>query len=1159
MPPEEAPTVEQMFQDFVVTFSLTCVDEAIARELFARMVTAELYRDKDLPMPRDLEVTPRPAETFAGVDLVDDSARLHRALRRAAHKLGRYIDKAYLFAVTNNYVPLRTGVLDPLLRNPLDSTQWPGLAGTGPIAGSRPMATHFTREVITDDLEVLQTAVREVRGFLGELSVTWNAETAGWRNDWDPITPPLLNHIDFIFDLNRRPRTEWPGMMETMPSEALRTWLGRIQVGTDLDWIQPDQRERYGTIDATWRVREFSAKLQTVIHADLIPLLRQHRDHKALQPISAYLPEALSARWRPSAADMQKLQGPNGIPRGLEMEQWERPYNLTEEVSLQQTLFMSAWQRRVYEHGAQPTNLVRSRKDLLAMHFVRDFVEWAKSTETQGAADELWKVTTEELFDQAQALPLPFVRHLLDPIVLLGEFVPTNDRNLEGTPFARNLDVKYRGFPAGMIAAKAGMRNAAFTERHDLCRIDRLPFYFPDPSDQATLSAYLAQAFAHARDFARDNVPPFVTHMRGFVCLNRPNVEEVLAHWVPGILPMRELDARFGAHDRPFRPPPDKDADKDSDSDDSSSSSSPIPSTQTPRLQVRSAGQSTSRPAMAASGLKEAAPKVAARLQVVPRSQGFGVETRLVPKKDFCLNFNRQPARCELKHKCAPRTSESARQQDRAYLLHDQAYQMHLQQRNASIMIMQQHNARTGRLMAHLGNITATSGRPPVQTPPPRAPPSRPPPQGPEYRDAQLARQQQQIAHSSMTPDEVLAAKCRQHAMAWGVQTQLPGEEAMDIDFTQHVALEQHWENQKAQRELSQNDLPPTRRSILKELEAENIRACDSRQQAFDFAAATSRERDTRAPTCPTFQRARDADSRAASEASAGSVEYDSTGTHDEDQFQYSDASHSGFSDNEAAHSGISDDEAAQELARFYDEEDPEPIEVDDLALATEMANELYQFQRQNSHQPGWLGLGEVPPVMKYIHRVPIASPLSPSREQRQEALDLWQKDLMADLINEVKSGDELLGPGYQWALGALSEFGITEADFVDQHQTLNGVEELLDGLNIPLKQRAFLVNAWPARKFFVQELRKRADESHRTLMGISWIKPISTLEYEKFLVADDFPFPQGKREVSRKSLTTESPDRLTPGASGSKPLPPAECKALPPAVVLLASITHFI
>ena len=165
----------------------------------------------------------------------------------------------------------------------------------------------------------------------------------------------------------------------------------------------------------------------------------------------------------------------------------------------------------------------------------------------------------------------------------------------------------------------------------------------------------------------------------------------------------------------------------------------------------------------------------------------------------------------------------------------------------------------------------------------------------------------------------------------------------------------------------------------------------------------------------------------------------------------------------------------------------------------------------------------------------------------------------MADLINEVKSGDELLGPGYQWALGALHEFGITESDFVDQHQTLDGVEDLLDGLNIPFKQRAFLVNAWPARKYFVQELRKRAEESHRTLLGISWIKPISTSEYEKFLVTDDFPFPQGKREVSRKSSTTESPDRLAPGASGSTPLPPAECKKLPPAVVLSASIIHLI
>ena len=43
-------------------------------------------------------------------------------------------------------------------------------------------------------------------------------------------------------------------------------------------------------------------------------------------------------------------------------------------------------------------------------------------------------INKEELFDQAQALPLPLVRELLEPIVLLGEFVPTEDRNLEGTP-----------------------------------------------------------------------------------------------------------------------------------------------------------------------------------------------------------------------------------------------------------------------------------------------------------------------------------------------------------------------------------------------------------------------------------------------------------------------------------------------------------------------------------------------------------------------------------------------------------------------------------------------------------------------------------------------------------------------------------------------------
>ena len=48
MPPEEGLTIEQMFEEVLVTFPLTCVDEAIARELLARMVTAELYRDQDL-------------------------------------------------------------------------------------------------------------------------------------------------------------------------------------------------------------------------------------------------------------------------------------------------------------------------------------------------------------------------------------------------------------------------------------------------------------------------------------------------------------------------------------------------------------------------------------------------------------------------------------------------------------------------------------------------------------------------------------------------------------------------------------------------------------------------------------------------------------------------------------------------------------------------------------------------------------------------------------------------------------------------------------------------------------------------------------------------------------------------------------------------------
>ena len=416
-----------------------------------------------------------------------------------------------------------------------------------------------------------------------------------------------------------------------------------------------------------------------------------------------------------------------------------------------------------------------------------------------------------------------------------------------------------------------------------------------------------------------------------------------------------------------------------------------------------------------------------------------------------------------------------------------------------------------------------------VKTPPTRGQPSRPPPQDREYRAALQARQQS----ASMSPDDILAAKCRQHALAWGmVQNQ---EEAMEIDYEQHVALEQHYSRKKARSEPPQPVVKPSCRSLLKELDEDS-----------HFAV--------------------DADSRAASGASEASVGYDSTGTHDE--LMDSEASHFDMSQEEAFHSG---EESCPEWDPQALVDSEEPIEVDDLALATEMANELYQTVRQNAHRPGWLGPGEVPPILSYIKKVPISTPPSPSREERQNALDLWQKDLMAELVNEVKSGDELLGPGYQWSLGALQQYGITEADIVDQQQSLDGVEDLLDGLNIPLKQRAFIINAWPARKFFVQELRKRAADSNRTLTGISWIKPISTLEYEKLLTMDRSmgyhgshspragPSPDKRAEPIRTRTAAEpsgppSEVNLTRTTHGDELEAPAGGgKAFPPAVVLSA------
>ena len=357
----------------------------------------------------------------------------------------------------------------------------------------------------------------------------------------------------------------------------------------------------------------------------------------------------------------------------------------------------------------------------------------------------------------------------------------------------------------------------------------------------------------------------------------------------------------------------------------------------------------------------------------------------------------------------------------------------------------------------------------------------------------------------------------------------------MEIDYEQHVALEQHYSRKKARSEPPQPVVKPSCRSLLKELDEDS-----------HFAV--------------------DADSRAASGASEASVGYDSTGTHDE--LMDSEASHFDMSQEEAFHSG---EESCPEWDPQALVDSEEPIEVDDLALATEMANELYQTVRQNAHRPGWLGPGEVPPILSYIKKVPISTPPSPSREERQNALDLLQKDLMAELVNEVKSGDELLGPGYQWSLGALQQYGITEADIVDQQQSLDGVEDLLDGLNIPLKQRAFIINAWPARKFFVQELRKRAADSNRTLTGISWIKPISTLEYEKLRTMDRSmgyhgsrspragPSPDKRAEPIRTRTAAEpsgppSEVNLTRTTHGDELEAPAGGgKAFPPAVVLSA------
>ena len=41
----------------------------------------------------------------------------------------------------------------------------------------------------------------------------------------------------------------------------------------------------------------------------------------------------------------------------------------------------------------------------------------------------------------------------------------------------------------------------------------------------------------------------------------------------------------------------------------------------------------------------------------------------------------------------------------------------------------------------------------------------------------------------------------------------------------------------------------------------------------------------------------------------------------------------------------------------------------------------------------------------------------------------------MADISDSARSGTELFGPGYRWALGYLAEMGLSEADFIEQYR----------------------------------------------------------------------------------------------------------------------------
>ena len=201
------------------------------------------------------------------------------------------------------------------------------------------------------------------------------------------------------------------------------------------------------------------------------------------------------------------------------------------------------------------------------------------------------------------------------------------------------------------------------------------------------------------------------------------------------------------------------------------------------------------------------------------------------------------------------------------------------------------------------------------------------------------------------------------------------------------------------------------------------------------------------------------------------------------------------------------------------------PRDVDDLTVATELANDLFRSRRQEALRdsgPERVGRSN---VLEYTSNVPIQPSLTPTKEARQAHLEIWQQALMADWLDEVHSGNELVGPGWQRALGALNDFGIKEADLIDLQQILDGVEELLEGLHIPPRQKAFILNAWPTRKFFIEELRQRAVATNRILSRMSWIPPISNREYEQFLAMgymSDAGVPEESEPIRPESPTDD-------------------------------------